>query len=197
VLAAAVLSGCGVPTSGTAQPLDRAGVPYGLMSPLPSATASPTPAPPAASGPRVYFLDGDRLLTAVALDASAAGRGGVAEQVLERLSSGPDPGERDQGLQSALGPQVRLRLEGVDDGVARVEVPDLPQDPTADRIPLAVGQVVLSLTTVPGVRGVSLLRDGEVLEVPTSGGARTSGVLVAADYSALVDPSRTAGGPGS
>jgi spore germination protein GerM len=72
------------------------------------------------------------------------------------------------------------------DGVADVEIRTTVEDPAADRVPLAVGQIVLTATSFPGVDAVRLLRDGRAVPVPVVGGALTAEPVRASDYSALL-----------
>ena len=50
----------------------------------------------------------------------------------------------------------------------------------------AVGQIVLTATSLPGVRAVLLTHDGEPLEAPLPSGELTSSPLTAADYEPLL-----------
>ena len=61
------------------------------------------------------------------------------------------------------------------------------QGPTANKLPLAAGQVVLTATSVRGIERVQLVRaDGQPIEVPLPDGALTSLPLEARDYLSLV-----------
>lgn len=182
---AAVLAGCGAPGGGATRPLDPAEVPYGLLHPTATATPTSGSTDPATTTVRLYFVDADRRLAPVPLPLAGTSADEAVEAVLDLLAPGPTEAQREQGLSSALGPEARLRLVGLRDGTAQVEVSSSPVDPAPDRIPLGVGQVVLSLTSVPGVRAVQLVRDGEPLEVPRPGGARTSAPVTAQDYASL------------
>ncbi|PPK92869.1 sporulation and spore germination protein [Kineococcus xinjiangensis] len=194
---ALVAGGCGAPGPGEPHVLPRSEVPYDLLSPAPEPAPVPSGSPEVAAGPQAYFVDTSGLLVPVSAQVAAdPGHGGgsrldgngprrVVARVLARLSAGPDERERARGLASALEPGVELEVLGVDSGTATVEVPPFAQEPTADRLPLVVGQIVLTATSVPGVHTVRLRRDGEVLEVPVPGGARTSALLTAADYAPL------------
>ncbi|MEZ0164358.1 GerMN domain-containing protein [Kineococcus sp. LSe6-4] len=185
-----VVAACGVPSDGTVRTVDPTRVPHALSSPAPSPTA-PSPQTPtsAAPGPvRVFLLDADLHLTGRPLAAEPATAQEAVRAVLSRLRAGPSDDDRAAGLQSALGADVRLGAGALADGVVTVEVGGLSEDQSADRLPLAVGQVVLSLTSVPGLEGVRLQRDGVDREVPLPGGALTERVLTAADYASLLAP---------
>ena len=138
--------------------------------------------------PDVYLLDGDGRLVPVAASPTESGLVPVLGGVLSRLAAGPREAERASGLASALGPDVRLTLVGVADGTATIEVDVGEQDPSASRLPLAVGQVVLSATSVEGVDRVQLVQGGSPIEVPLPDGALTLGPVTADDYAALLVP---------
>lgn len=198
--AVAVCTACGVPTGGSTRTVDAENVPYALLSPPPAAEptapADPTPSiptTPAAStstaSPQVFLL-ADELLVAVSVDTTlqAFGPEAMVRAALGQLSDGPDEDQRRAGLASALGSDVDLRLVDLTDGTARVDVVLPSRDPAPDRLPLAVGQIVLTVTSVNGVDDVVLVQDGEEIEMPLPGGARTSDPVDAADYQGLLAP---------
>ena len=81
--------------------------------------------------------------------------------------------------------RARRWLVSLEDGRATVDV-RMGRLPTGgDRLPLAVGQVVLTVTSVPTVREVVLVADGARIEAPLPGGALTGRPLTAADYAVL------------
>lgn len=185
VVAVLVPAACGVPGDGRARTLDPTQVPYVLSSPAGSPAGSPAPAtsattPAATDGTRVYFVDADLRLVPVAGDAEDSAAG-----LLRRLVTGPSDAERAAGLQTTIGAEVALELTSLDAGLAVVDVTDLAQGLSADRLPLAVGQIVLTLTSAPGVDAVRLQRRGADREVPLPGGALTGAELTAADYASL------------
>jgi spore germination protein GerM len=125
------------------------------------------------------------------LPVAASGVETVLDALLRRLREGPTDEQRRQGLGSAFGPDVGLSLVAVTDGAALVEVTPAEQVPPADRLPLAVGQVVLTLTSVEGVERVVLQQDGQPVPAPLPGGELTSAPLTPADYDDLLAPSVT------
>jgi hypothetical protein len=76
-------------------------------------------------------------------------------------------------------------MVGVANGTAEVELSPSTSI-SADRLPMAVGQVVMSLTSVPGVARVVLLSSGTRLQVPLPGGALTTRAVTSADYGDLL-----------
>ncbi|NAZ86593.1 hypothetical protein GTR00_10880 [Kineococcus sp. T90] len=183
--------GCGTPAGGEVRHIEASEVPRGLLEAPAHAPEADPGATGSALGPQVYFVDTEQVLVPVPLGADASGPAGpeaLLAALLRRLSTGPGTGERADGLASALGPEVGLEVESLLDGTARIAVSGLGDNLAADRQPLAVGQVVLTATSAPGVRAVRLVRDEEVLEVPLPGGERTAAPLTLQDYAPLLRP---------
>ena len=189
--AALLLVGCGVPENATLRRIDRETVPYRLLEEAPAAAPAPetTPTGPAVTVPQVYFVDQEDRLVPQAQPLGAQGLFSVATSLLSALAAGPTEDQRARGLATALGPDVGLRLAQVTNGVASVEIALSEQGPVADRLPLAIGQLVLSVTSVDGIDAVRLLQNGEPVEAPLPGGERTSEPLVPSDYVTLLTPS--------
>lgn len=180
----AVLAGCGVPSDPTPIAISR--VPYDLLSP--AGTATSRPSAPAVRGPFVYLLDADDRLVPVETDVVDDVPAAAIGSVLTRLSEGPTEDERQAGLSTALGPAT-LTLRSLEDGRAEIEVDSGTPEPSAGRLPLAVGQVVLSVTSVSGVGSVVLTDAGQPVDAPLPDGARTDRPLTRADFEGLVGSS--------
>lgn len=180
LLALPLLCSCGVPTSGDPETIPASRVPYDLSSPGPTGTTVPSPSLEAGE-PRVYLVGGDDVLVPRGREAP---RGTLREQVaelLEDLAAGPTPGERSEQVSTTLPPEARLTVRDVSGGTVTVEVAG--SDPSAIRESrLAVAQIVLTATSLPGVDGVLLTRDGEPVEAPLASGELTSRRLTGADY---------------
>lgn len=194
--AALVLAGCGAPGDG-ARAIDATAVPYELLSPAPEPTEPPVEPSADLSEPgdmptQVYYLDTDDLLVPVELPTGSRSPADQVEELLERLAAGPDDDALEAGLASALGPDVLLSLDEIIRGIAYVEISTPAREPAADRLPLAVGQIVLTVTTVVGVSGVVLLTDGEEIQVPLPDGQRVPGPVTPEQYGDLLST-----GPGS
>lgn len=166
----------------------------------------------ASRAPSTYLLDADDTLVAVPLDLvrqgagtpqglaqeGASGPGGVGDEeatalarlLLRRLSAGPSADQREEGLSTALGPGVPVRLVEVVGGTARVNLSQPERDPSADRLPLAVGQAVLTVTSAPGVARVELLRDSRSIAAPLPDGPRSDEPVDALDYAVLLAAAR-------
>lgn len=180
------VAGCGVPGDTGVRVVDDAAVPYRLLE-------SETPSgPPVSEGPVrdsapvvFWVLEDDRLAPAAAPGSCAGSPEDVVERLLEVLQAGPGDAAREAGRSTAVPPSSRVGLVDVTDGVATVSLD--PATPiTADRLPLAVGQVVLSVTSAPGVREVRVRAAGEDVQLPLPGGALTSDPVSPDDYADLV-----------
>lgn len=182
VVVAATMSACGVPTTPSPIPISR--VPYDLLSPSPVATAQPTT--PVERGPSVYFLDQEDRLVPLEADGGGGTTADTVAAVLRRLAAGPSEQERHIGLSSAFGPEITLSLRALDDARAAIAIETGSPGPSAGRLPLAVGQVVLSVTSVAGVTSVVLVDDTGPIDAPLPGGARTDQPLTRADYEILL-----------
>lgn len=178
--ALAVVSACGAPSGSAARTIES--VPYDLTAPAPSSSPSGTTAP--SQGPHVFLLRDDVLRPASPVTVGSDVRG-TATRALEALLAGPSDQDRGAGLSTTLGPEVRLSLTDLVDGRATVEIRVGDQAVGAGRLPLAIGQIVLTLTSVDGVDEVVLAADGSRIAAPLPGGALTDRPLRARDYAAL------------
>lgn len=189
VVALSVLAGCGLPSEERTQVVEDASVPYDLLREGEATPSGPSedPAVPR-EVPVVFWLGPDELLVPSAVDVSCDGSpDDVVRDVLAALAGAPSTTQRDSGLASAIPSTARLRLVRVDEGLAEVDL-----DPVAigdaERLPLAVGQVVLSVTSAPGVDAVELVTSGQAVDVPLPGGALATGAVTADDYAVLLPP---------
>ena len=184
-----VLGGCGLPAEERTQVVEDASVPYDLLGEggATSGESSDGPAVPR-EVPVVFWLGPDERLAPSAVDVSCDERPtDVVRAALDALAASPGPAARAGGLASAIPSTARLTLVDVAGGVATVEL-----DPVAigdaERLPLAVGQVVLSVTSAPGVEAVELVTSGRAVDVPLPGGALATGAVTADDYAVLLPP---------
>jgi Sporulation and spore germination. len=188
------LAACGVPA--TSPPTAITQVPYNLME----TAVPPTPqrTTPARRGPFIYWLNATDQLTATEAGTMTSDAADAAAAVLSGLAQGPSEPERLIGVSTALGPDVSLTVNRVEGGRADIDVQIGPRGPSARRLPLAVGQIVLSLTSISGIDSVWLMSDGTPIEAPLPDGALTARPLTAQDFTALVaGGAGGAGGAGS
>lgn len=183
--ASCALSACGVPPS--SPPVVVSAVPFDLLSPSP--TGDPRPTTGSAMGPRAYLLDDRDRLVPVMAEAVEGAPAQQVEALLTALQTGPSEADRRRGLSSALGPGTSLRLSSLSDGTAGISIETGTSAPSPGRAPRAVGQIVLSVSTVPGVDDVVLLQSGGPIAVPLPDGVLVDRPVDADDYrDLLADP---------
>ena len=187
-VAAVLLASCGLPGEGDVERVSDGDVPYDLLE---SAAASPggDDGDPAAA-PRVFWLEDDQLVAHTAATSCREDPAVVVALVLDELAAGPRDDARAAGLFTAIPPESTLALVEIEGGTATVEVdPETEISPV--RLPAAVGQIVLTVTSAPGVESVVIVSDGTTVPVPLPGGALADGPVTADDYADLRPRDRT------
>jgi hypothetical protein len=175
LLAALLLSGCGVPQDGEPRALAPEEVPF--ASPTDSAPAEP-------AGDREVSLGFVRD-ESVVLSSRTVEDPRTPEEVLELLFAGPSPDEDAAGLSTFLPSTVTVEdVELVEDtAVVTLEGPD---DSEVLRLPpLAYAQIVATLTP-DRVSGVRFRLDGNDLRVPREDSSLTTLPLSRRDYAGLL-----------
>lgn len=183
-----VLGACGLPSSSTPVEVPPAEVPYGLLE---SATASPSPTVSPGvliSAATIYLADTQQQLVAVPVQIPSAPAAPMLQSLLDRLAVGPSERERAGGLVTDLVPGSTIMLRNLSAGTADIELQTTNQDPSPSKLPIAVGQIVLTATSIVGVDRVVFVRDGTVLPVPGPDGSRTLDPLTSASYTSLLAP---------
>ena len=190
-----VLSSCAVPSSGSYQPVASEDVPFGLNAPqttIPqTTTTAPDPMsteslPVAVSEPiDLFFISNSRIIKVQRNVASPAN----PSQALSSLVEGPSTSPEFVGLRTAL-PTTFVASVDVIRGVARVDATRVFLDSLSGLDQkLAIAQIVLTLTSRPGVGQVLFSVDGKLISVPRGrGDSVASGVAVTFDdYSSLIN----------
>lgn len=186
---AVLLTGaCGVPTSGPVSTIDPTAVPYGLSDPGYGARPGGTPgaATRRPGAPAVYFVDADDRLVVVRAGAGSGPAVETLSSVLAALVAGPDEQQRARGLRTLIAPGGRIRVDALAGSVARIDVRLGDRPPAPEALPLLAGQIVLTATSVPGVRGVRLVDAGQPLPTPLPGGGLVDRAVTARDYASLL-----------
>ena len=197
VLLLAVLSSCAVPNSGSYQQVAPADIPFGLNAPqttLPPTTTTTTvlyppsleSVPIAVSEPiDLFFISNSRIIKVQRNVASPAN----PAQALSSLVEGPNTSPEFVGLRTAL-PTTFTASVDVIRGVARVDATRtfLNSLSGLDQ-KLAIAQIVLTLTSRPGVGQVLFSVDSKLISVPRGrGDSVASGVAVTFDdYASLIN----------
>lgn len=177
---------CGLPGDEDVRSIDQDTVPYDLLEV--ESSGDPPAAnhgPVSALVPVTFWVTADERLVPVETEGSCSeSPAELARRLLTELALGPDVSARAAGLSSALPPDSELALIALVGGTAEVEVES--GTISADLLPLAMGQVVLSLTSAPGVEYVVLQSSGETVEVPLPGGPLAARPVSADDYAPLL-----------
>jgi spore germination protein GerM len=141
---------------------------------------------PLAAG-TIYLADPQQQLVAVPVQVPDAQAAPMLQSLLNRLAVGPSDRERARGLVTDLGPGSTIVLRSISAGTANIELTG--QDPSPSKLPVAVGQIVLTATSIVGIERVVFARDGVAVAVPgPSGGGLTADPLVRSDYDGLLAP---------
>jgi spore germination protein GerM len=89
-------------------------------------------------------------------------------------------------MRTAISPQAELRSAVLDGDTAVVDLSAAFVEVGGQEQILAVAQVVLTATAVPGVGRVRILLEGQAVEIPRADGTLSSESLGAADYERLL-----------
>jgi spore germination protein GerM len=194
----ALIVSCGIPDSGGVSRIADKDV-GGLSDTLPTTTTSTTPptiettipvetSPPttaAVEDVTLYFISGGVL---VPVPSPIAKRARV-NQILSALQGGV-PKEGSDGLRTAV-PTAALPITATEDGsgVATVDLPSgfYDQIPPEDQL-LVIGQIVLTLTEIPGIGQVLFKQNDQLVSVNrVSGLSDPTQPLARRDYASLLD----------
>ena len=195
MLLIAVLSSCAVPSSGSYQQVSNADIPFGLSSPqttIPQTTTtlsdpnSTESLPIAVSEPvDLFFISNSRIIKVQRNVASPAN----PAQALSSLVEGPSTSPEFVGLRTALPTTFTAKVDVIR-GVAQVDATRafLNSLSGLDQ-KLAIAQIVLTLTSRPGVGQVLFSVEGKLISVPRGrGDSVASGVAVTFDdYASLIN----------
>jgi Spore germination protein len=129
---------------------------------------------------RIFLVTGGQLID-VPRSTSEPGLEGTLRLLLE----GPTAAEISAGVRSAIAAGTHLRSATLEAGSAVVDLSRAFLDLGGEEQILAVAQLVLTATAVPGVDSVRFALDGEDLEVPRADGTLVRAPLTAGDYAAL------------
>lgn len=183
--AALMLASCGLPGGGSAHKVDDASVPYRLLESGAPSTALPRTDQGLGRVPVVFWVSGDRVVPQAADESCDTPPEALVKRLLDTLAAGPSEDQRADGRSSAIPPDAGLDLVRVVDGTVEVDIEPMTSL-SAERLPVAVAQVVLTITSTAAVETVNLVSRGEPIQVPLPGGALTEGPVTAQDYTELL-----------
>lgn len=187
LLAGTVLaSACGVRAES-----DPRTIRLGLQDDRSATEVGPTdePIPPVEVAASVYLVTADGRLRATTREVAASREAdGHLADVLEVLVQGPTTGEATAGLRSAVPSTTEVLAVALDDGTATVDLSPAFASIGGRRELLAVGQLVLTVTTAPGVRRMRVRLDGRPIDLPLPDGSLTERPVGLPDYVSLLEP---------
>jgi hypothetical protein len=179
------LAGCGVPSSGEPTTIPASEVPYGLASPTPSASSSSAEQTMLAEA-GIYLVTADDVLVRSGRELPDGRLETQLDGLLEQLAIGPSAQELADELTTALPPEVELEVSDVEQGTVTVDIAGPVDLPTGAESRLAVGQIVLTATSLPDVEEVRLNFQGEPIDAPLPDGELTSQPLTADDFASFL-----------
>lgn len=187
LLGAVLLTGtaCGVPVQDDPTPVAAGQLPYGLGRTAPPTSAAPT-TEPSAESPHVYLVGPQSTLVARARGVTGETLARRLGALMAGLQAGPNQEDVLLQLGTALGPGITLRVTGVVDGTATVDIAGTGDLPNGRGSRLASGQIVLTATSMPGIDSVELTRNGDRVEALLPNGELTDAPLTAGDYAILL-----------
>jgi Sporulation and spore germination len=174
-----IIAGCGIPRD-----REPTITPGGVVMPA----DAPSDAPVVPAGPSVpeadvavFFVQAEHLVK-VGRRVRRADLTGA----LDVLLAGPKEAELAAGIRTAISPQTDLRTTRLDGDTAVVDLSAAFVEVGGAEQILAVAQVVLTTTALPGVGRVRFLLEGQDVEIPRADGTLSSESLGAADYEGLL-----------
>lgn len=137
----------------------------------------------------IYLVSPDSRLVPVARELRAAPRGAARLRALfEALIGGPTEDEIERGLRSLIPPTSTVRDVALDGTTIDLDVSASFASIGGPAELLAVGQVVLTATTFPGVQDLVLQLDGNLTALPLPDGSLTTEPVTLRQFSELLDP---------
>ena len=109
------------------------------------------------------------------------------DQILKQLLFGPAGDEWSRGIRSAISSQAKLRNVVIVDGQAFIDIQRPLVETLGTDYILALAQIVVTATEVPGINRVRLsLDEVDLSDAPTDDGTSTSGALTRKDYASFL-----------
>jgi len=189
-----LIASCAVPSEGSYQKVAPSDIPFGLDEPqttIPETTTTLSPSPSDDTAPvavtepiDLFFISNLRITRVQRYVASPAS----PAQALSSLVAGPSSSPEYVGLRSALPIDFAATVDVIR-GVARVDATQEFLDSLSGLDQkLAIAQIVLTLTSRPGVGQVLFSVEGKLISIPRGrGDSVASGVPVTYDdYSLLI-----------
>ena len=151
-------------------------------APLGGLLGTPSPAPTGSARALIYLNRDGTLVAVVRRVPSPA----TPSEALAALVTGPTDREQQAGLASSVPPPWKLAPGSPFSGLVRVEIGAVSSTSSRNDEVLAFAQAVLTLTSLPDVKGVLFVRDGKALPVPRADGSLSALPVARSDYASLL-----------
>lgn len=180
-LVSTVVVACGITPEDSARELPADQVPFDLLDP--SGSGGDLPADMGGVG-EIYLVADDVLLSVprpIARDADLSA-------VVDLLANGPTRNEAAIGLRSALPRDPTILSVSQTRNTATVDLDPAFTEIRAAEQPVAIAQIVFTLTRRPEVGRVAFTLEGDPVEVPRGDGSLTAEALTRSDFPELTNP---------
>ncbi len=179
------ITGCGLPQSGPVRPIAGERIPAALSSNSPA--TQPQARPATGSGrTQLHWLAANRQVVPVNVELLTMGASARLTEALELLAAGPTQQQRSLGFSTALSPGVVITVFSINNRNAILELDATEAALTPAQLPLAIGQIVLTVTSNSEIDNVTFMQAGQPIGVPLIGGALTTQPLGRSSYSGLL-----------
>ncbi|MHB8262718.1 MAG: ATP-binding protein [Acidimicrobiales bacterium] len=186
---ALVLASCTITAQGHPSALPRKSIPFGLMdkspvNPLPTLKKALVEVPVT-----IYLVAATGRLWPVARDVAFPA---PLDSLLNALASGPTKAESSFGLSTAIPQQAGGLVAKTVGSTAEVSLSPAFGVLSGPAQIQATAQIVFTITTLPGITGVSFHMKGHSIDVPNALGALLPGPVSRSDYASLAPLSSVA-----
>lgn len=178
IVGALALAGCSIQPNDTPRDVPAAQRPQ--LAPAPEAGQ-------AIGAGRVFMVTdlGEQTLRAVPRDAESG------QQIIEALIDGPNEGELNAGIQTAIPPELELNVPvRTVASTFTIDVSDELLNLSTAQLRVAIAQIVLTAGEIDGVRDVRILVDGVTRAWPDGRGTLTSAPLNVYDFPGFAETSQ-------
>jgi spore germination protein GerM len=172
-----LLGGCGSSTQSQPEKLGHNAVPFGLLA-GPTTTVSPTTVPLRQYPFVVYFMGRDGVVPVVRTGNMPPDPSEIGVALL----AGPTREEVQVGMRSAIPKRSVGRFGKVAQRTVTIDLEATFIEVSGPTQKLALTQIVFTMTSLPGVKQVRFLLNGEPVTVPRANGTLTRAPLRRADY---------------
>ena len=188
VLAVLLAAGCGVSADGEPQAIEPANLPPGLLDANPTSSTT-LPESDSTTAVKVYFLKrrGDTSVLVPVDRQVKESEATLPGARIAPLFASTTPEEQQNQFTTSIPPGTKLLRAAAPTGTDDLII-DLSSEAFAaqgQELANAFGQIVWTVTEIPGITGVRFLRDGVAINAVDDQGVEQVGAVTRADYRSL------------